>query len=64
VCLLDRAVRFLVLVRAGQFTTSFDAFLTGAGIDTVKIPLRYPQASCFETFVLTAKNRTHPPTAS
>ena len=36
----DRAATFQFLVRdrAGQFTTSFDAVLAGAGIDTVKIP--------------------------
>ena len=35
----DRAAefRFLVLDRAGQFTTAFDSVLAGAGIDTVKI---------------------------
>jgi hypothetical protein len=35
----DHAARIRVLVRdrAGQFTTSFDAVLTDAGIDTVKI---------------------------
>jgi hypothetical protein len=32
------AFRFLVRARAGQFTTSFDAVLTGAGIDTVSGP--------------------------
>ena len=31
--------RFLVRDRAGQFTSTFDAVLAGAGIDTVKIPL-------------------------
>jgi hypothetical protein len=30
-------IRVLVRDRAGQFTTSFDAVLTDAGIDTVKI---------------------------
>jgi putative transposase len=35
--------RFLVRDRAGQFTTSFDAFLADAGIDTVKIPPRCPE---------------------
>jgi len=34
--------RFLVRDRAGQFTTSFDAVLAGAGIDTVKIPSSSP----------------------
>ena len=52
----DRAAtfRFLVRDRAGQFSTSFDAVLTGAG--TVKIPPRCPRANCFaERFVLTAR---------
>src|SRR3981081_2777378 len=41
---------------AGQFTTSFDAVLADAGIDTVKIPPRCPRANCFaERFVLTAR---------
>jgi Integrase core domain len=54
----DRAAsfRFLVRDRAGQFTTSFDAVLAGAGIDTVKIPPRCPRANCFaERFVGTAR---------
>ena len=54
----DRAAtfRFLVRDRAGQFTTAFDAVLTGAGINTVKIPPRCPRANCFaERFVLTAR---------
>ena len=54
----DRATtfRFLVRDRAGQFTTSFDAVLAGAGIDAVKIPPRCPRANCFaERFVLTAR---------
>jgi transposase InsO family protein len=54
----DRAAsfRFLVRDRAGQFTASFDAVLTGAGIDTVKIPPKCPRANCFaERFVLTAR---------
>jgi transposase InsO family protein len=54
----DRAAtfRFLVRDRAGQFTTSFDAVLSGAGIDTVKIPPRGPRANCFaERFVLTVR---------
>jgi hypothetical protein len=54
----DRAAgfRFLVRDRAGQFTTVFDDVMTGAGIDTVKIPPRCPRANCFaERFVLTAR---------
>ena len=38
--------RFLVRDRAGQFTSSFDAVLAGAGIGTVKIPPRCPRANC------------------
>jgi putative transposase len=48
--------RFLVRDRADQLTTSFDAALADAGIDTVKIPPRCPRANCFaERFVLTAR---------
>src|SRR5258707_7924024 len=36
--------RFLVRDRAGQFTASFDAVLTAAGIEAVKIPSRSPRA--------------------
>ena len=49
-------LRFLVRDRAGQFTTAFDNVLTSAGIATVKIPPRCPQANCFaERFVGTAR---------
>jgi transposase InsO family protein len=54
----DRGVsfRFLVRDRAGQFTTSFDAVLAGAGIEVVKIPPRSPRANAHaERFVLTAR---------
>ena len=39
--------RFLVRDRAGQFTASFDAVLTDAGIGAIKIPPRCPRANCF-----------------
>jgi hypothetical protein len=48
--------RFLIRDRAGQFTTSFDAVLAGAGIEAVKIPPRSPKANAYaERFVLTAR---------
>jgi transposase InsO family protein len=48
--------RFLVRDRAGQFTASFDAVLTDAGIAAVKIPPRCPRANCFaERLVLTVR---------
>jgi putative transposase len=54
----DRAAdfRFLVRDRAGQFTSSFDAVLAGAGIEVVKIPPRSPRANAYaKRFVLTAR---------
>jgi len=54
----DRAAGFRLLVRdrAGQFTASFDAVLTDAGIQVVKIPPRSPRANAYaERFVLTAR---------
>jgi len=39
--------RFLIRVRAGQFTEAFDAVLSGAGIDVVKIPARSPRANAY-----------------
>ena len=45
----DRAAdfRFLVRDRAGQFTESFGAVLTAAGIEAVKIPPRSPRANAY-----------------
>jgi hypothetical protein len=40
---------FLVRDRAGQFTTSFDAVLSGAGIDIVNIPPRCPAVRSDQT---------------
>jgi putative transposase len=54
----DRAAdfRFLVRDRAGQFTTSSDSVLAGAGIEALKIPPRSPCANAYaERFVLTAR---------
>ncbi len=54
----DRAAdfRFLVRDRAGQFTEAFDAVLSGAGMEVVKIPPWSPQANAHaERFVLTAR---------
>jgi transposase InsO family protein len=43
----DRAddFRFLIRDRAGQFTTSFDTALSGAGIQVLKTPPRCPRAN-------------------
>jgi len=54
----DRAAdfRFLVRDRAGQFTKAFDAVLSGAGMEVVKIPPRSPQANAYaERFAFTAR---------
>ena len=48
--------RFLVRDRAGQFTEGFDAVLSGAGIEVVKIPPRSPRANAYaERWVRTAR---------
>jgi putative transposase len=41
------AFRFLVRVRAGQFTSSFDAVLSAASIEVVKIPPQSPSANAY-----------------
>ena len=54
----DHAARLRFLVRdlAGQFAASFDAVLTDAGIEVVKIPPRCPRANCYaERLVLTVR---------
>ncbi|MFJ6677454.1 integrase core domain-containing protein [Actinosynnema sp. NPDC091369] len=49
-------LRFLIRDRAGQFTASFDAALSGAGIQAVKIPPRCPRANAnAERFVGTVR---------
>src|SRR6266702_5753631 len=52
----ERAGRFLVRDRADQFTEAFDAVLSGAGIEVVKIPPRSPRANAYaERWVRTAR---------
>ena len=54
----DRAAdfRYLVRDRAGQLTDAFDAILTAAGIEAMKIPPRSPRANAYaERFVLTTR---------
>jgi len=48
--------RFMVLDRAGQFTDGFDAVLSAASIEVVKIPPRSPRANAFsERWVRTVR---------
>jgi putative transposase len=48
--------RFLIRDRAGQFTEVFDAVLSGAGIEVVKIPPPGPRANAYsERWVRTAR---------
>jgi putative transposase len=54
----ERADRFKFLIRdrAGQFTEAFDAVLSSAGIEAVKIPPRSPRANAYaERWVRTAR---------
>jgi putative transposase len=54
----ERAARFRFLIRdrAGQFTEGFDAALSGAAIEVVKIPPRSPRANPYaECWVRTAR---------
>jgi len=54
----ERAARFRFLIRdrGGQFTEAFDAVLSGAGIEVVKMPPRTPRANAYaERWVRTAR---------
>jgi transposase InsO family protein len=52
----ERATRFLIRDRAGQFTEAFDAVLAAAGIAAVTIPPRSPRANAYaERWVRTAR---------
>ena len=52
----ERATRFLIRDRAGQFTEAFDVVLSGAGIEVVKIPPQSPVANAYaERWVRTVR---------
>jgi transposase InsO family protein len=54
----ERAARFRFLLRdrAGQFTEAFDAVLSGAAIEVVKIPPGSPRANAYaERWIRTAR---------
>jgi putative transposase len=55
-----RAARFRFLIRDGadQSSEAFDAVLSGAGIEVVKIPPRSPRANAAERWVRTAEPRS------
>ena len=61
----DRAAdfKFLIRDRAGQFTDSFDAAPSGAGIKAVKIPPRSPRANAFAERFAHRPDRGHRPDA-
>jgi putative transposase len=49
--------RFFIRDRAGQFTEAFDAVLSAAGIEVVKIPPQSPRANaCSERWVRTVRS--------